>query len=905
MPCSRPRMQRTIFAMPKIQAPEEWTLSNGVPVIVQNQDAPVAATYWWVRTGSADESLREAGFAHFLEHMLFKDAAAKDSGKASTGQMAQAIESLGGDINAYTSFDQTVYHVTCAAHHWEKVLDQFGQMAKPQRFLKQDFTREREVILEELAKNNDSPGRQLFQSIFTSTFARHPYGRPVIGYPRTLKAARVKDLEAFYRRNYVAQNMGVILVGPFGEAGSPRRKAVFKLLEKRFGRMAIPRGKPAKPAKRPAETELRAKPTLKLKPFDVKTPTLAMSFRVPELTHEDVPALDILASALGSGELSRLYQRLFYKDSLVTEASGGLYVPNDPGMMYFQAELVSLDNIEPAAKAMLEELTRMRDDGPTREEIARVVVNTESERLYATQTADGMASRLGFLRFSVNDMQFDDRYLEALRDVDVEKVKAVARKYLDPRRMSLCLLYPKDATAPRLAVMSQAAEKVLRHPVVKKAIATKAKRRLTEAAGPEILVSKSGVRVVFRPNPTSHVVSVHASVFGGLRSELAAPVETRDRDWGAGHMMSLTWTKGTHKGPWGPARSAQEISHAIEGRASSMDAYSGRNTAGLQLTGLARDWNDLSKLFAESWLAPAFLEEEVAHSRRVAEDSVRGIEDHSGQLCSKLFLESLFEHHPYGRLTTGSLESLGTINSAKLREFHRRWLNPKQAVVAVAGNLRHSDLVEWLDQLDAWTLSLPMAAGDTSVKVAEEAALRAPRWVERNLGREQQHIIVGGLGLHIQSEERHALRLLHNVLGGQSGRLFIELREKKSLAYTVSPLSMEGLERGYIGTYIACSPSKKDEALAGIRTVLTKLANQGPSAKEMSRAREFYLGRRAMELQSDSSRASSDGLQELYGLGHPPESEIIRRIQAVTAKDVRELCSKYLIEPHQVTSVVG
>src|SRR3954464_15974353 len=117
---------------------QEIRLSNGIPVILQHSDGPVAATYWWVSTGSADEAPSEAGFAHFLEHMLFKDAAAKETGRASTGQMARTIESLGGDINAYTSFDQTVYHVTCAAHHWEKVIDAFGMMANPQNFLNAD-----------------------------------------------------------------------------------------------------------------------------------------------------------------------------------------------------------------------------------------------------------------------------------------------------------------------------------------------------------------------------------------------------------------------------------------------------------------------------------------------------------------------------------------------------------------------------------------------------------------------------------------------------------------------------------------------------------------------------------------------------------------------------------------------
>jgi zinc protease len=173
------------------------------------------------------------------------------------------------------------------------------------------------------------------------------------------------------------------------------------------------------------------------------------------------------------------------------------------------------------------------------------------------------------------------------------------------------------------------------------------------------------------------------------------------------------------------------------------------------------------------------------------------------------------------------------------------------------------------------------------------------------MGREQLHILVGGLGTTLDSEDRFALRLMQTLLGGQSGRLFIELREKKSLAYTVSPVNMEGLERGYIGTYIACSPQKREEALQGIRAVLEKLASRGPTPQEMKRAQEFYLGRRAMDLQSDSSMSAHYGLEALYGIPHRSEAEIIRKVQSITSKQVQEVCRKYLVEPHMVTSVVG
>jgi zinc protease len=881
--------------MAKLQRPEHLELSNGIPVILQHYDGPVAATYWWVKTGSADESPSEAGFAHFLEHMLFKDAAAKETGKASTGKMARAVESLGGDINAYTSFDQTVYHVTCASTHWLRILDAWGAIAKPQRFLKGDFDREREVILEELRKNEDSPGRQLFQSLFSQTFKKHAYGKPVIGFTETLKAARVNTLESFYQRSYVSGQMGLVLVGPIdGQGGTEagvNRQQILRHLEKHFGKAVLkPKLGSARP--RPSEPELRAKAAFVVKPFDVKTPTLSFSFRVPDLMHEDVPALDLLAGVLGMGELSRLHQKLFVERSMVTDVSGGMYVPKDPGMLYFQAELDSIDKVNDAAEEMFKELKRIREEGPEAEELARVIVNAESERLYATQSADGMASRLGFLKFIVDDLEFDQKYLEELRAVDVAKIREVARKYLDPRRMSGVVMVPKENAGFKIAPIEVLAREVL-GTVEEKPVSAKASKAKAARPPVEIFKLPSGIRVAHYPRPQSHVFSVHASALGGVRLEAPA-------DWGTAYMMSLVWAKGTG------TRDSREIARITEGSASSIDGFSGRNSVGAQVTGLARDWEKLSGLFSDVLLNPSFPDSEVTQYKRVAEDAIRGVEDHSSQLCSKLFLETLFEKHPYGRMTMGSLETLARIDGEKLRAHHRRWLRPERLVVSVSGDVPRAAMETWLGGLDQWARALKaQGAGGEPAKVEDEAVLKAPRWVEKNLGREQLHILVGGLGTQIHAEDRHALQIMQTLLGGQSGRLFIELREKKSLAYTVSPVSFDGLERGYVGTYIACSPSKRDEALAGIRKVLGDLAEKGPIDKEMERAKEFYLGRRAMDLQGDSSLAAHYGLEVLYDLPVRSEAEIAKRIRSVTAKEVREVCRKYLVEPHMVTSVVG
>ncbi len=895
--------------MTKIFKPEQIELSNGIPVILQHLDSPAAATYWWVKTGSADEAPQEAGFAHFLEHMLFKDASAKETGRASTGKMARTIESLGGDINAYTSFDQTVYHVTCAAQHWEKVLDAFGGIAKPQKFLTEDFTREREVILEELRKNEDSPGRQLFQNLFSLTFSKHPYGKPVIGFVKTLKAAKTAQLEAFYRRNYVSGKMGIVLAGPIQDVKGTRKKELIRYLEKHFGNRVL-KQKASPLRSRPVETEIQKQSKWRVQPFDVKTPTVSISFRVPGLDHDDIPALDLLGGVLGSGEMSRLYQKLFYQAALVTDVSGGMYVPKDPGMLYFQAEMDSLEKLNPAMKAILEELKRIGEDGPTDEELSRVLVNAESERLYATQTSDGMAGRVGFLKFIMGDLEFDREYLDQLRLVDSLKIKEVARKYLDYRRMSGVVLVPKAEANFDTSEMEKYANDLLNPhvegvevklpPVLSAELKTS--RGVKSGELPiEFAQLSSGIRVCYLPRPSSQVCSVYASVLGGVRLELAHPVESAEKDWGSSSMMALTWTKGTS------SRDARAISAMTEGKASSLDGFSGRNSVGLQLTGLARDWNALSDLFSEVLVDPTFPKDEVEHSRRIAEDSVRSLEDHSSQLCSKLFLETLFEKHPYGKMSQGSLESLKSIGSDKLSAFHQAWLRPERLVLSVSGAVKKSSLEAWVHDLEKRMQSLAKSGSPFLLpeKLEDEPSLKAPRWVERSLGREQAHILVGGLGTRITAEDRHAMRILQTLLGGQSGRLFIELREKKSLAYTVSPVSFEGIERGYCGTYIACAPQKKQEAIDGMRKVLEDLLRKPPTTQEMNRAKEFYLGRRAMDLQSDSSLATHFGLESLYQIPYLSEFQMTKKIRSISAREIQQVCKKYLVEAFQVTCVVG
>src|SRR3954464_14730796 len=191
-------------------------LDNGLTSLgEENHAAPVVAIQVWVRVGSADERSDEAGLAHLHEHMLFKGNA-----RRGPGQIARTVEACGGEINAWTSFDQTVYHVVLASRFFAEGMDVLADAVTSAAFDRDELQREIEVVCEEIRRSQDSPTRKLSRELFALAFRRHPYGKPVIGTEESVRGFTRAGLLSFYRRWYRPENAVVIVVGDIREAGA-------------------------------------------------------------------------------------------------------------------------------------------------------------------------------------------------------------------------------------------------------------------------------------------------------------------------------------------------------------------------------------------------------------------------------------------------------------------------------------------------------------------------------------------------------------------------------------------------------------------------------------------------------------------------------------------------------------
>jgi len=187
----------------------------------------------------------------------------------------------------------------------------------------------------------------------------------------------------------------------------------------------------------------------------------------------------------------------------------------------------------------------------------------------------------------------------------------------------------------------------------------------------------------------------------------------------------------------------------------------------------------------------------------------------------------------------------------------------------------------------------------------QEEGAGSPRFAVKTLEKAQAHLVLGFPGARLTDEARWPLEVLSAVLSGQGGRLFVELRDKRSLAYSVTSFSMEGLDPGYFAVYIGCGPAKVQEALDGIRNELRRVREDPVSAAEVERARTHLIGTHAISLQRNSARAAVYAFDECYGLGAEASAKYAERIAAVTADQVLDAAQRILAPSREVVALVA
>jgi zinc protease len=827
-------------------------MDNGLKVILEeNNAAPAVALQIWVKIGGADESDEEAGICHFIEHMLFKGTE-----KRKVREAAREIESLGGSIGAYTSYDQTVYHVTLASRYAETGLDILSDAIQHSIFDPFELEREREVILEEIRRGQDDPSRKLFQQTMAIAYQRHPYRRPIIGYPNTIRSIQRDRMVTFFRKWYTPNRMVLIAVGDFDSKEMERSvRSAFK------GFKPSPESPPDRNPE-PKQGETRSK----LSHGHFKETYFQMVLPISSARDEDTPPLDALSHLLGGGEPSRLVQRIKLEKGLVHSIYAATYTPKDPGLFIIGATL-SAENVEKTIQSIWEEVIRLKTEGVTAEELHRVKANIESSLIYDRQTVQGQAGKIGFYEVNAGGVQFEREYMKAIERLENKDIQRVLKKYFERDRLTISILAPNEKTelfknsSLESVVKETGQEKVL---VGKKSPVFKT-------------VLDNGIRLIIKENHSIPLVSIQLSLLGGVRFE-------EEPQSGINQFTAVMVTKGTRN------QSSVEVAKKVERMAGSLNGFSGYNSFGLTFTFLSQHVQEAFDLLAEVVRHPSFDPEETEKRRRTILASIQQQEDDLGRLVFRLFRKTLFERHPYRMDTLGTLDSIQRMSPGDLKEYYQQLLTPENMVLTVVGDVDEKAVVRAVQKgfgdLKKGFFSPPV--------FPQEPPLEKKRRTEIFKTKEQAHFVLGFLGTSFHHKDRYALEVLGGALSGQGGRLFRELRDKESLAYALDFMAQSNYDPGYIGVYMGTHPKKLETAIEAVLRELKKVKENGLTEGEVDRAKSYLVGNFEIGLQTNGAQANQMSLDELYGLGFDHYQKYPQEIRKVTRGDVNRVAEKYL-----------
>lgn len=830
-------------------------LKNGLTVyIIRDSRFPLVCTRLFVGTGSANETAEQAGISHVLEHMVFKGTE-----KRPKGQVARDVESLGGYLNAATSFDKTWFITDMPAKHWKTGMDVVKDMAFHPSLDPAELEAEKDVIVSELKGGDDTPTRRLFEDLQVAGLAHTVYGRPIIGFEKTIRAVTADDLRAYIRTWYQPQNMMLLVAGDIDP------KAVLAHAEELFGDL---KNDTILPESAPVQLEGAAGgPRVEVTYGPWNKVYLGIALPAPALGDQRSIDLDVLAYALGGDGTSQFYRKYRYEKQLVDSISVGNMSLNRAGLFYMVAQL-DADKVEPFWQEFTRDLAALDAGKITPDVIERARFNYEDGMDRASETLDGLTSWKATVQFELGGPQGEANVRHALAAVDSARLRQAQDLWLRPDQVRVRVLAPEKAKLPDL-------DAILQHnwpaPAVERQKAAAAAEKVGKR---EIVDLGQGRTVILQPDRTIPYVSLEILRPGG--NALLKPA-----DQGLAQLTAATLTDGCG------TRDLDAMERFVAERAASLSASAGVQSFTVSLTGPARFNADYFALLGDLLHKPTFAEKDVRRQADTLKAALVRRQDNPMSFMGSKINGFLFPGgQPYGFDGLGTAENQDRFGPGDVQAFWKQQ-NAQPWILSVAGDFDREKVL-------AFTRSLP-------VPTAPAVDVPQPTWgADKRLplslpGRQQAHLLLAFHAVPLDHPDAPALMLLESVLSGQSGLLFNKLRDEQGLGYTVTAFYRSLPEAGFMAFYIGTTPRNLDVARQGfsgiIKDIKTDLLPAELLAKGLNRMEgSYYRGR-----QSLGARADEAASERLLGQPQDFQKRLLEKAAKVTPEQLREVARKYLL----------
>jgi len=824
-------------------------LKNGHKVIIKEiHSNPIVTLDTWVKTGTADETAKNNGVSHFLEHLMFKGTPTHKP-----GEMEAMLESMGARCNAATSKDFTHYYVTIANEHVGTAIELYADMLQNPAIPLGEMNKERKVVQEEIRRANDDPKRILIMDLFELIFKEHPYKLDTLGPHEVIETISREEVYKYYDKQYVPSNLTTVIVGDI------KAEEVLSLMKKHFNKEFKPAPKVLKSLAVKIEPE-PTKPVEKITKGSYKSGYAYWGYKgVPITSIKETYALDMAASIIGGSRSSRLYQNLQENQNLVSDIGASHYSLRDDSVFIISADFEP-EKFPQVKAAVLEEIDKLRNELVTEEELKRAKTLAKREFVYDNESVENISNSLGYTATLTGSIENYKKHTQYVDNVTVYDIQKAAQKYLKPERLALTALLPEETEVN--IVLSD-----------KKVIKDTTRSRLN-----------NGITLITNKNSSNDIISMSVFMKGGAYLE---PVP------GTANILAKTLLYGTKHRPY------TKLIQEIENAGISISPDSGNDYFEISVKSTKNDFNKAFEILADIIKNSTFEEKYVEKNKNDLLVEIRKSRDYPVSISTENFIEMIYKDHPYGNIGKKLEKTVPAITRDQVVEYWDEAFIPENMVVSVAGNVEHTEIANKL-------LAAFPSTGKKPPKITYNGKFSAfdkNQEVFANKKSEAAWIFMGWpVGNNQDNKEFITFKVIEAMLAdGLSSRLHKTFREDQGLAYRVGCSYSPKMDKGHFVLYIGTEPKNIELIKGKFLKEVERLKTEHVSQKELRDSKNKLIGSYVLSQETNQNKAHLLGVFEVIDKEFGFNYDFPDLINKVTSEDIMTVANKYFNNPYALS----
>lgn len=866
---------------------QKTVLSNGMTILVRPvHTLPKVSIQLWYGVGSRDESDKERGIAHLIEHMIFKGTQ-----KISESDINVVTHALSGSCNAFTSYDYTGYLFNFPTQNWKEALPIMADCMVNCSFDNEMLSSEMKAVIQELKMGRDNYVRTIVQSIISTIFDDHPYHHPVIGYKQDLWNVTNEDLRNFYKKHYLPNNATLVVVGDV------KIDEVVALAESCFGTIAQNAD-----YKRPVAyftQDIAAKSVSIYR--DVKQPVAIFTFVTPGTRDKQDYALQSIAWILGKGKSSRLYRRLVEELGIATSVDASYDDLFDHGLLFIICEPKQQEDLPIIKKEIELALLAISQGRATDLEVTKAIKQTQMNLFDLLEDIENQANEIGKYYLATNDENFAFTFVNQPKEELKAAIQHLSAAYLRPTVMHEGLILPLPAS--EIPVWQEL-----------QSTADQEDARILAARIRTTPIEPARYACTIKPNPATPFAFPKATTWqleNGLKVftyrntntpkiEIVLDLKV-DENYdsqekpGLCRFMSRMLNEGTKN------YSSQELAQALESRGISL----GMQLGGLSMSLLREDLPFALEIINQIVTQATFDEKQIEKVREQLLTQIKNFWDDPRSCSSQLIKEAIYQKHPYAKNSLGTAESINAITKKDLIDYYQKFVSPFEARLAIVGDIDPEQTRALIEQnFGSW--HGPHIA-DIIYPALEQTKEQR---INHYLNRDQVSLGLARLSVERTHKDFDKLLLFDQILSGGAlgsmhSRLF-QLREQSGLFYTISGSLIAGAyeQPGMFLVRTIVSMDRLAEAEKAIRETLQTCVDS-ITAEELDEAKRAIESTIIDNFASNYSMALAFLFLDRYKFAADFFDNRVANLEKITLPEVQQAVRKVLIADQLLVLNVG